>query len=146
MTEQWIQWVPINNLVSKYYIDSVIDDIKNFRIIFSELNNKNNRLQVVFKNSVGIYRNTNESYRLKIMDDLNKKYGKKFYGDWTFFKIENSEYIKWLMSQSYDTIDESSIHFVFVAADSILDVVTTYEPEFKFINEINSEFKLETTK
>lgn len=133
MIEQWIQWIPINNLISKYYIDTIIDDLENFRIILSELNNRNNKIQVIFKNSVDAYRSTDESYRLKIIDELNKQYGKQFYVDWTFFKIEKSEYIKWLVNQSYDTISESSIHFAFVAADSILDVVTTYEPEFKAI-------------
>lgn len=133
--EQWVQWQPASNLGHKYYIDSIIDSREGFRIILSEAENESNKIYVTFKNSVDAYRSTDESYRLKIMDDLGKKYGKDFYTGWTFFKVTNSEYINWLSAQSCGWSDELSfVHYSFVAADSIVDVVTNYEPDIEFVN------------
>ncbi|MGC2310232.1 MAG: hypothetical protein WA432_01265 [Candidatus Babeliaceae bacterium] len=133
MLEKWIQWQPIPNLMKKYYIDSISDTFDGFIILLSDENNKSN-VRVMFENSIDAYRSTDESFRLKTIHDLGQYYGSSFYTQWTFFKVINSEYLHWLSEQSYKITDTLSfIHFSFIAADSILDVVTNYEPRVELI-------------
>ncbi len=134
MQEKWIRWEPISNLSAKYYIDSISDNIKEFKIVLSEYRDKKKKVQVIFKNSVDAYRSTDESFRLGTIYNLGDQYGKKFYAEWTFFKVINSTYILWISEQSFGITDSLSfIHFSFIAEDSILDVVTTYEPRVELI-------------
>lgn len=138
--EKWVRWEPIQGLANKYFVDSIASTIEEgFVILLSEYQNPQNKVKVVFKNSVDCYSETNESYRLKTMDELSKKYGSGFYGDWTFFKIEDSSFIQWLSEQSCGISDERSFtHFCFVAGDSFLDVITNYEPEVELITDVES--------
>lgn len=130
MKEQWERWEPISGLANKYYIDSIIDEARGFKVILSESDDETKKILVLFEDSIDAYRNTDESFRLKIIHDLDQKYGTDFYGDWTFFKVTNSTYIQWLSEQSYGTSDyQSFVHFSFITADSILDVITNYEPK-----------------
>jgi hypothetical protein len=134
MKEIWEKWEPIENLAAKYYIDAVLDTIEDFKIILSQEDKRNNKIHIIFENSVDAYRSTDESFRLHLIETLDKRYGSDFYGDWTFFKVKNSLYIQWLSEQSYGISEDLNfIHFSFVAADSILDVVTNYEPKVLFI-------------
>lgn len=136
MTENWIKWEPIHGLGKKYNIDSISDTAKEFSIVLSEYYNEKKKVHVVFEKSVASYRNTDESFRLTTMHSLGQKYSKEFYGEWTFFKVANSSYIQWLLDESYvNRYTQSFIHFSFIAGDSILDIVTTYEPTIELINE-----------
>ena len=64
---------------------------------------------------------------------LSEHYGDSFYGTWTFFKVSNSEYLRWLSNQSFETMNSTFMHFTFVTGNSILDVICTYEPKVKFV-------------
>ena len=133
MTEQWTKWEPAPALIKKYWIDAVLDTADDFSILLSDANNAN-KIQVIFENSVDAYRNADETYRYKLICDLNEKYGGDFYGSWTLFKVLNSEYLKWISEQSCTISDNRSLqHFSFIAADSVLDVVAPYEPMIKFM-------------
>ena len=134
MQEQWIKWEPLQGLSEKYYIDCIVDSIEDFSVLLSDYNNEK-KIKIIFKNSVDAYRSTDESYRLKTINDLDKEHGLDFYVKWSFFKVLNSDYIKWLSQESFKISDYSSFtHFSIVAADSILDIVTNYEPRIEFIN------------
>jgi len=136
MQEQWIRWEPAEGSGKKYYIDLVSDAIEGFTVLLSEVDNRKKKIKIIFEDSVDAYKNTDESFRLKTINTFFHNYEKEFYSGRTFFKIINSRYIKWLSEESYGISDSLTfIHFVFFAADSILDVVTTYEPKVEFIEE-----------
>lgn len=129
MNEQWVKWEPINGLSAKYYIDSVSDSLKGFQIVLSDSHDEKQKILITFKNSVDAYRNTDETYRTNTISTLDEEYGTNFYGDWTFFKVMDSSYLKWLSEESCTISDSRNLkHFSFVAVNSILDVVTNYEP------------------
>lgn len=129
MLEEWTQWKPIKHLVSKYYIDSVVDTIKGFKIELSQYDSPKNKICVLFQNSVYSYRSVDESFISNILGELSKKYGKSFFHSWTFFKVTNSSYLQWLSQQSEGISDyRLLIHFSFISFDSILDVICDYEP------------------
>ena len=117
---------------SKYYVESLSDSIKGFRILLSDVNDEKKKVEVTFKDSVHAYRSTDESFRQSSINIIDEKYGTEFYAEWTFFEINNSKYIQWLSEQSYGIAEsETLIHFSFVARDSIVDVIAAYEPEIK---------------
>jgi hypothetical protein len=124
-----------SGLSQSYYIDSISNNEEGFKIVLSESNNKEKKLLVIFENSVDCYRSTNESYTGIIIRELNEKYGKDFYVDWTFFKIIDSEHLKWLSEKSGGLSNTCPLqHLVFFSVDELLEVICTYEPIFEFIN------------
>lgn len=134
MKEQWAKWEPIKGLSSKYYIDSISDNIKEFRVILSDTQDEKKKVHVVFENSVDAYRSTDESFRLDMLYSIDKQYGTKFYAEWTFFKVTNSQYLTWISEQSFGiTNNLHFIHFSFLAVDSVLDILTTYEPKVEIV-------------
>ena len=132
---KWIKWEPIEGLSSKYYINSILDGLEGLIVVLSDANDENKKVKVVFEDSVHTYRSTDESFRQSTINDLDEIYGTQFYSDWTFFKVTNSEYMQWLSAQSYSIIDsEPLIHFIFLAVDSVVDIIATYEPKVELFS------------
>lgn len=139
LEESWETWEIDNTMTSKYYVESITDSIKGFRILLSDAKVESKKLVVLFEDSVHSYRSSDESYRLNTINNLDERYGTEFYRDNTFFKVTNSEYIKWISLESYGIVESALIfHFSFIAVDSIVDVIAAYEPKlfwFKHTNE-----------
>ena len=134
MTEQWTRWEPISGLTLKYNIDIVSENAEKFEMILSGYTDATNKVRVLFENSVCAYRSADETYRYKLIVDLTEAYGKDFYGDWTFFTVNNSSYLRWLSEESYGTSDERQLkHFSFIGADLIVDIADPSEPRVEFI-------------
>ncbi|MNJ67175.1 hypothetical protein D3C77_633260 [compost metagenome] len=92
-------------------------------------------IQVFFKHFVHAYRSTDESFMQKTILEIHERYGKAFYTEWTFFKVENSSYLQRLAEQSFGIINpETLTHFVILAADSVVEIITAYEPEITFLS------------
>ena len=106
MEENWQRWELGSQLSLKYYIDSISDRVDGFRILLSDANDESKKVEVLFEDSVHAYRSTDESYRQSTINNLDERYGTEFYGDYTFFKVSNSEYIHWLSLQSYGVTAE----------------------------------------
>jgi hypothetical protein len=134
MSEKWTKWKPIKGLAPNYYIDSVIDTIDGFKIELSPSRDKNQKVLVLFSNSVDSYRSVDESFVGNILYQLSEQYGKDFFHKWTFFKVTDSYFLKWLSQQS-DGISEYRplMHFSFIAIDSIVDVICDYEPKVELL-------------
>ena len=129
MEQKWTHWKPVKKLSSKYYIDSIADNLSGFEIFLSERENKNTKIHIIFQDSVDSYRYIDESYVQKTIMYLNKIYGKDFYAHWSFFKVENSDYLKQLSEESDSLSDHIDfIHFVLLLGNSMIDIVATYEP------------------
>jgi len=136
MSEQWIQWKPAVNLEGKYFVESICDMLDGLHIIFdpSEKSKNPKKLKFFFEYSVKSFRIADESCRTQMLFDLKNIYGDNFYGNWTFFKIENSSYLKWLSEQSCTITDYLSMqHICCIAGNSVLDLATGYEPEISLI-------------
>ena len=69
-------------------------------------------------------------YRLDLVTRLGQKYGTSFFSDWTFFRVEDSEFMRFLSSESYK-ISESQklVEYVFITPNNVFEVVATYDPE-----------------
>lgn len=129
--EKWIKWKPNIELTKQCYAKTLTDNLNGFEIILVESENSK-KIKIKYENSVEAYRNTNESLRLKLFPILIEQQA----GKWTFFKVINSPYLKWLFEESEEIIDFlNCTHFAFITYDSIIDVVANYEPKIEFIND-----------
>jgi len=134
MSETWIQWKPVEGLAQQYDIDSVVDTINSFKIVLSEMDDSQKRLEVHFDSGVDAYKLTDESYWLYSLYRLGEKYGEDFDGYRSFFKVENSSYLSWLSKESFEISDSRNFtHFAFLGVGSILEVITNYEPKIKVL-------------
>ena len=132
MGELWERWEPKTNISQKYYVDSILDNINGLKIILSDSENEDSKIEIIFDDSVHAYRSTDESYRQKAINYIDEKYGTKFYSEWTLFTLTNSEYLEWISNQSFGIADsEEVIHFSIVAVDSIIDIIAAYEPKIR---------------
>lgn len=131
--EEWVRWQPLEKLSGKYYLESITWSEQGVIIILSDKSNTQ-KIEIRFENFVDAYRCTNESFYFLVFSDLSKQYGTEFYKDWSFFKINNSEYIQWLSIKSATWADQFSFtHFSIFGGDEIIDIVARYEPEIKLI-------------
>lgn len=129
--EKWNRWQPLETMVGKYYVDFLILS-ENALII--KLSNGEQKIEIIFDESIDAFRYTDESFYFKIFGDLSERYGDDFYVGWSFFKVTNSDYLKWLSEQSCSLTNEFSfIHFCIFGGDKVIDVLARYEPKVKFI-------------
>ena len=136
MQEQWIKWEPVEGLGSKYYVESIYSNVESgFKMILSEVENNKNKVYVFFKYCVADHRTINGNFRNKIIDALREEYGSEFYNSWSFFKVNNSAYVKWVSEESYGTSDiRNFTHYSFIAENSIVDIITNHKVEVKIID------------
>jgi len=132
MQEHWIRWHSLTELAEKYYFESVLYIKKDFIILMSERNNRKNMVKITFKKSVRSYKYTDETYTLYHTIMKNELYGSSFYGDWTFFKVYNSDYLEWIKDQSKNSLSGLT-HFSLITPLSVLDIIATSEPIVELI-------------
>jgi hypothetical protein len=133
MKEVWEKWIPIDNLLDKYYIDCVEDSRKNgFMIRLSSEDEKSN-LTMCWDGVVESYRCSEESVLSDLYSNTELNSNTEL-TTWTFFKIKNSEYLDWIHKKSmgiYDTVPLQ--HFGIIGANSVIDVISQIVPIVKNI-------------
>jgi hypothetical protein len=135
MEDNWIQWKPAENLQAKYYIEALCDSLQGFKIVLSDVNDRNKRVLINFRTSAYAYRRTDETSRYRLILQLKEKYGGSFYGNCSLFKVENSSYVKWVIEESEEIVaDREFLHFCIIAGDSVLDIIDYDEPEVTIID------------
>lgn len=133
MQEKWIRWEPIIGLSKKYH-SKLISNSHSRGFVIKLANEIDKKISIKFPGSVISYRITNESYIFDTLTFLESHYDKNFYAEWTFFKIENSEYLEWIKKQSYGAYDDLKLKHLCILADDLrFDFITSYEPEVKYI-------------
>ncbi len=127
MQEKWIRWEPSASLSNNYYSESLLDTPDGFKLyLFDKFGKK---ILVSFPNSVFAYRSTDDSFIYDTLDFLEKNYGTKFYSEWAFFKIENSDYLEWLKKQSGEMYEVYNLkHFCIFTINCIIDIANDSEP------------------
>ena len=132
MAENWIPWKPNGTvLAEQYYASKLCSDIEGLSL-FLEDQNSTNKIRVLFKGTIASYRETYEGFRLEKIQSL---YDQDYDGNWTFFTIQNSSYIKWLAETSLEIITEDRYtHFCFLTEESIIDVISKFEPTIEFLD------------
>jgi hypothetical protein len=121
LSEKWIRWELKEGLEKKYDID-ILENIDNKLLV--KLSDAKNikKLNLEWDGSMEFYIHSYETARDKLCEnpDVMK---------WTFFKIENSEYLKWI-KENFTKIYENRelYHFCIVGINFVLDVVANDYP------------------
>ena len=132
--EEWIRWEPMKGLEGKHYLSSFGWSEKGFMV---ELMNfaKGKKIQILFCWYVDAYRYTNESFNLKILDNASQKDDTNLYGNYSLFKVKNSEYLAWISDKSCTLSDNMNfIHFCILGGDEYIDIIAGYEPKVTIID------------
>ncbi len=131
MIESWERWEPIPNLARCHDVEKVVESFQNFSLEIIELEtDQNNKILLDFGKTVQAYRNVYETFRVMLFTKLRNKYGTDFYANWTFFKVQDSEYIKWIEQRSNTSCSSIKLsHFSFLFNDSVVDVIASQEPK-----------------
>lgn len=99
-------------------------------------------LQIIFEKWTLSYRITDKKCRLRTPTYLSEKYGKEVLGDYPFFIVEDSNYLKWFHHESSNIHENYGnhhvSHYVFVTSNYVIDILSSYPPEVK---EIESDEK-----
>lgn len=131
MEEKWIRWEPIPNLAKKYYVESITDNTDGLKIVL--YNDLDEKVLVLFPDTLRSYRNTCESFLVETIEDLEENYGSDFYGQWTFFRVTNSQYLKSLNEESYGISERYDFkHFCLLTMEAMIDIATGSEPTVEF--------------
>lgn len=138
IVEQWTRWEPTPRLAKKYYIESIFDRPEELKVVLTEMDEAKTQVIITFEGSVDGYTRMSTTYRDKLLQSLNEKYGIDFYRDWTFFKVSNSRYIKNMSDQLKATEwlgfdNRNHMHFSLIAAQEIVDIVAAHEPKVEII-------------
>lgn len=118
-----IKWsLDIKNPV-EMSIESLIDDNQGLKVIAKSYPNKERTIKITFQDYL-TYRNTNESYLLKLWSNIpDEMLG------FTFYKIDNSSYIKYFHEMSLGVyIDWEIIHYGIYTGQDCIDILATQEP------------------
>lgn len=130
MKEKWTIWESNKKAIGKFYVDSIIYDIEGLR--FKLLNeNTEDTIELLFNGFIASLRSTEEGYRGKAIEEIVSQYADKakdYLRNYTIFVIEDSKYISWLSKESYNIYNYDLKHFVILASDSVVDIITTDEP------------------
>ncbi len=130
MAEKWIQWKPLNSLEELYTVNSI--KLINIEIIVTLTPvNKNNNAKIAFSAAVATCRFTSSPYDLS-------PYAKKAIcypnTNWSFFQVENSDYLKWLSKMSYTLSDDRKFsHYVITAKNKTIEMIIHHEPNIDFL-------------
>ncbi|MBS1987741.1 hypothetical protein JST56_01990 [Candidatus Dependentiae bacterium] len=134
MREKWTKWEPLQGLMAQYYIDLMSDNEEGVRIVLSEDEGRTKKVQVTFQTFVAAHRCTDESFSTGLLMRLEELYGSTFYREWAFFKVDNSNYIKWLTMESDGVFNSKGYsHFCIFGVDSVVDIIAMGDPVVEFI-------------
>lgn len=120
--KEWSLWTPSEKIVGTYTISSIVQNSQGLTIYL--INTKQHKVEINFDTDVALYtRNPIDSHHLEASKN------------WSFFKIKNSSYTKWLSITSDSWSDYFNlIHFIFVDDTSIFEVICDIDPITTVLN------------
>lgn len=122
------KWVPIdlgNVANARYNLDSILFSEDKLTIkLFN--NSQLSSIKVIFDYIDKAYRVSEERYRTALFGRLETI----DYANKTFFRVEESDYMKWCSKESGTLSDyENATHYAFITDDYVIDVIAGEAPE-----------------
>ncbi len=129
----WERWEPIPNLCAKYSAESIIEDGEISIVLFDQKNETHKLLLKI--RALYAYMVTQNSFSDKLFSDLQEKYGPEFHNHWTFFKVNNSDFVKWVeqesctIASSWATKEKPMQHVCLLTMEEVIDIIVYGEPK-----------------
>lgn len=129
--ENWILYNPLNLPPCKAFS---VEIIQKENTVFS-VECDNCFVNLVFDCFVPVYLYSYEGIRLATYAPIQEKNNDRYYfTKWFLYKIENSSFIKWAMSECFGLYQNHNLlHFCIVTADDVVDIIASCKPEFVVI-------------
>lgn len=122
----WI--IPIVGSDHAFFVDSIHDDDEGFRIILVENQISERKLKITFSSTIS-YRNTDESFLLKIWNDVDQNLLGKI-----FYTISDSEYIDFFNQMTFGLYKEwKVVHYAIYTLQDCLDILSDQPPKIEWI-------------
>lgn len=125
--EKWIRIGENQIPEGKYLVTSLVDNDAGVKIA---LDNEVYMVEVLFDGAVEFLCDSREGIRMKTWEAAQTKYNDRyFFKNWFFYKIEESQLLKWLNNESYNLYENNGlIHYCIVTSMEIVDIVAHFEP------------------
>lgn len=124
-----VPWTPIPGLTSPMYIEAVYDDYEGRRILLRGEDPTCAMLRVAFDNCLS-YRNTDESYLLKLWHSNEKEVAGKI-----FYTIENSSYIDFFHEMTLELYRNWEIkHYAIYTISDCVDILSIEPPTVEWLD------------
>lgn len=130
--EKWILYNPLNmEYCQAFSVEIKQEDIGTVFTVECE----NQFVNIIFDCFVPIYVYSDECMRMATYMPVQEKYNDKYYfRKWFFYKIENSDFFNWAMSECYNLYENYQLkHFCIVTQNDVIDILASSEPNFVII-------------
>lgn len=126
--ETWSFWKPIENISTQCAVDEVISTPTHLVIFLSDDERSYNVL-FDFSQNFLVYKVAEEACAIRLLYDLDAKYGEGFCNASALYMIENSSYLNWLAKQSEGILDDQNVrHYCFFGVNYLVDVIASKPP------------------
>ena len=124
-SNKYEEWKANENLPDKFYLNQLVHEKGQLRILFKELDlQSQEQLSVIFKSYLA-YRIVQESGRLKSLENDDLK---------SFKKTTESEFISWFKEEALGIYDDQELtHYVIVNLDNIVDIISEFPPFVEWV-------------
>jgi hypothetical protein len=131
--EKIYAWKPIEGLEGEFHIYSTTFDSKGLKIVLYKDIDPKKGVLLDFSGSVVSYRETDELLAMHLLE--SPYIPPQGYQYWFFYKVENSEYLKWVSHQLAKANEYLNlVHYAIWTEDWIIDVLARAEPDVKLID------------
>jgi hypothetical protein len=124
--EPWI--IPdVDNKIT-YNIEAIHDDYEGFRILLRANNLTGNILRITFNNNLS-YRNTDESFLLKLWEYIDKETLGK-----TFYLVSNSAFVGFFNESTENIYKEwNVVHYAIYTTSDCIDILSDQPPIIEWL-------------
>jgi hypothetical protein len=123
MEEKYHKWEPIEGIENEMWVEAIHDDYEGLRILLKGNNPSSAILRLVF-DSYYMYRNVDESYRLRLWEE-------GVFSDmgWSLFRTESSNLIDWLREEGQGVYDDTEmVHYLIKTGADVIEIMATKTP------------------
>ena len=125
--QPWI--IPNIDNNTTYNIEAIHDDYEGFRILIRSNNLTDKILRITFSNHLS-YRNTDESFLLKLWGHIDKETLGK-----TFYLVSNSTYIDFFNESTENLYKEwKIIHYAIYTTSDCIDILSDQPPIIEWLS------------
>lgn len=128
----WERYYEDTSMPKQIALQKLVNDKNGLKISLSDHNSDDKFVDIIFKDGPVAYRCLDEVEYLKTMNYLNNTYESEYFEDCKIFKVKDSEFMKWIKDESFETFDcelQGCEQYVIFTVKEVIEVLTCSKPE-----------------